>query len=220
MSKGFWGVIAAIFIVFAGLVVLGGDKTEAPSSGGSKLTQHVLGQGTTGVTLVEYGDYQCPYCQQYEPTVEAAIAKFGDQIKFQFRHFPITSAHPNAFAAARAAEAASYQGKFWEMHRGLYQSGNYQQWTQATNPNTFFDQYAKQLNLNVAQFKKDFASSKANDAINADLAEATKQGVTATPTFFLDGKKTEIGNDLASFEKVIQAAIDKKAKTETPAASN
>jgi protein-disulfide isomerase len=214
MSKGFWGVVVGIILVFIGIIAInsGGDKTDKSKSSKSDvvLSQHIKGKGTTNVTLVEYGDYQCPYCQQYEATVEAVIAKYGDQIKFQFRNFPISSAHPNAFAAARAAEAADQQGKFWEMHDLLYATQNYQVWTRETDPNVTFQRYAKLIGLNVAKFKTDFASSKVNNIINADLAEGTKLNVTGTPSFFLNGKKIEITNTIEAFEKIINQAIAKQ----------
>ncbi len=138
MSKQFLGVLAVIILVFIGVFVITGNKKEPAtknSGSSSTLTQHVQGNTTTGVTLVEYGDYQCIHCEEYYPTVKQIQAEFNDQIKFQFRNFPLTSIHQNAFAAARGAEAASSQGKFWEMHDALYEPSNYQIWAQAKDPN-------------------------------------------------------------------------------------
>ncbi len=216
MSKSFWGVIVGIILVFVGVVALTGNKTAAPGSKSGTLTQHVEGNGKSGVTLVEYGDYQCPYCQQYYPIVKQVEAEFNDQIKLQFRNFPLVSLHHNAFAAARAAEAAALQNKFWEMHDVLYENNDpngASGWVAATDPNTYFDQFATQIGLNLTKFKADFSSSQVNDLINADEAEGNKLGVTGTPTFFLNGKQIQVGNDLASFEKVIKAAIDKQGAT-------
>jgi protein-disulfide isomerase len=215
MSKGFWGVIAAVILVFVGIAVLGGngDKTKSSSNSKGQLSQHIEGKGTSGVTLVEYGDFQCPFCEQYYPTVKSVTQEFGDQIKFQFRNFPLTSLHPNAFAAARAAEAAGLQGKYWEMHDALYDPANYQAWTNTTNPNPNFEQIAQQVGLNISQYKADFASSKVNDIINADMAEGNRLGITGTPTFYVNGKQTQIPNDLKSFEKTIKEAIAKQSKS-------
>jgi protein-disulfide isomerase len=213
MTKEFWGVIIAIVLIFVGIFAFSGDKEKSDTkSSASTLTQHVQGKGSTGVTLVEYGDYECPYCQLYYPTVKQVQAQFNDEIKFQFRNFPLQNAHKNAFAAARAAEAADMQGKFWEMHDMLYESQNYQVWTKASDAVVYFNQYAKQLGLDEAKFKTDFASKKVNNLINADLAEGTKLEITGTPTFFLDGKKIEVNNSVTSFEKVIKEAIAKKQK--------
>lgn len=219
MSKSFLGVIIAIIIVFVGVFALTSGKSKAPGKPGgnsSNLTQHVQGKGTTGVTLVEYGDFQCPYCQQYFSTLKQVKAEYGDGIKFQFRNFPLVSIHPNAFAASRAAEAASQQGKFWEMHDLLYQTADpsgQSGWVVSKNVTEIFNKYAQQLGLNVDQFKKDFSSGKVNDAINADLAEGNKLGVTGTPSFYLNGKKIEVNNDVASFKKVIDAEIAKQKST-------
>jgi len=214
MSKQFWGVILVIVLLFVGIFALSGNKSDSSSSSKSSsktLTNHTTGAGTTGVKLVEYGDFQCPYCEQYSSTVDNVVQEYGDKITFQFRNFPLTSLHQNAFAAARAAEAAALQDKYWEMHSTLYQASNWQDWTPAKDPTALFDTYAQQLGLNVDQFKKDFASSKVNDLINADLAEGTRLGITGTPSFFVDGKKVTINNDPAAFKKVIDAAIAKKA---------
>jgi protein-disulfide isomerase len=217
MSKQFLGVIVAIILVFVGVFALTNHKTTSTTASGKKsssstLTQHVEGKGTTGVSLVEYGDYECPYCEQYSSTVRLVQAEFNDQIKFQFRNFPLTSLHRNAFAAARAAEAAGLQNKFWEMHDALYDPSAWQSWTTATDPTTFFNQYAQILGLNVTQFKKDFASDTVNSLVNADMGEGNKLGVSGTPSFFLDGKQIQVANTQAAFEKVIKDAIAKKAK--------
>src|SRR3982751_2371511 len=140
MSKQFWGVIVAIIIVFVGIFVLTGNKsdTKSQNSNSSAATQHTMGKGTSGVTLVEYGDYQCPFCGEYYPTLKQVVAKYGDAIKFQFRNYPLTSLHQNAFSAARAAEAASLQSKFWQMHDLLYETQT--QWSAAKDPTSYFNQ--------------------------------------------------------------------------------
>ncbi|HEY5152994.1 MAG TPA: thioredoxin domain-containing protein [Candidatus Saccharimonadales bacterium] len=211
MSKQFLGVIVAVILIFVGIFIFSNGKNPQTSSGKSNtgtLTQHIEGKGSTGVTLVEYGDYECPFCGQYFPTVKQVQADFNDQIKFQFRNFPLVSIHQNAFAAARAAEAAALQNKFWEMHDLLYEAQS--QWAGAGDPTPFFNQYAQQLGLNLAQFKTDYASSKVNDLINADTAEGTKLNVQGTPSFFLDGKQINVGNNVSAFEKLINAEIVKK----------
>lgn len=229
MSKQFLGVIIAIIIALVGIFALTGGKSQS-SGGGSKsnpgtLTEHVEGKGTTGVTLVEYGDYQCPYCGEYFPTVQQIVSHYGDKIKFQFRNFPLTEIHQNAFAAARAAEAAGLQNKFWPMNEMLYQ--NQSQWDSLNDPSNVFNQYAQQAGLNLNQFKTDYASSKVNDLINADEAEGNKLGIQGTPTFFLDGKQLNNTSlidssgkpSAAAFEKLIDGEIAKKAGSQaaTPA---
>jgi protein-disulfide isomerase len=222
MSKGFLAVIAVVVLLFVGVFAFSGHKSNSnskSSSRGGTPTNHVEGQGKSGVTLVEYGDYQCPFCEQYYPVVKQIAAEFNDQIIFQFRNLPLTSIHQNAFAGARAAEAAAAQGKFWEMHDVLYQ--NQSQWSESSNPSQFFQLYAKQLGLNVAQFNKDYSSNKVNEAINADTAEFPKDYKAATgsydankdegtPTFFLNGKKIQSTANASSFESQIKQAIAQK----------
>ncbi len=221
MSKGFWAVIAAIVLLFVGLAVFGGnDKAKDTASGkdgkDSSLSNNVLGKGTSGVTLVEYGDYECPYCTAAAPVIKAGIAAFGDKIKFQFRHFPLTNIHRNAFAAARAAEAAAVQGKFWEMHDSLYDASNNLVWTKANSPNPFFEKYAESIGLNMDKYKKDFASSQVNDIINADMAEGTRLDITGTPTFYINGKKVTIEPTIDSFNKAVNEALAKQSTDSKP----
>ncbi|HSW98818.1 MAG TPA: thioredoxin domain-containing protein [Candidatus Saccharimonadales bacterium] len=187
MSKSFWAVIAVIVVIFGGILLLNGHKNSPGSSSNAKPTSHIEGKGATGVTLIEYGDYQCPYCGEFYPFVKQVAAKYNDQIYFQFRNLPLIQVHQNALAAARAAEAASNQGKFWEMHDLLYE--NQSAWAEGGSPQATFDRFATQLGLNVAQFDKDAASAATNDIINADLAAFDKTGAEkSTPAFFVDGK--------------------------------
>jgi protein-disulfide isomerase len=225
MSKQFWAVIAVIVLLFVGLFALSGSKSDTSSkSSGKTLTQHVSGNGKSGVTLVEYGDYQCPFCQQYYATVKQVQTDMNDQIHFQFRNFPLVNNHKNAFAAARAAEAAALQNKFWEMHDLLYEQNDpngQNGWVAAGDPTPYFNQFAQQIGLNAAQFKKDFASVKVNDLINADMAEGGRLGITGTPTFYLDGKQVNASQlvdsqgrpSVAAFEKTINAEIAKKSSS-------
>jgi len=228
MDKRFWAVIAAIIIIFGGIVVVNNrnkDNSGDKSSDG-KATSHVEGSNSKGITLVEYGDFQCPVCGLYEPTVKQVAEKYKDDIQFQFRHFPLQQVHPNAFAASRAAEAASLQNKFWEMHDLLYANQN--EWSAASDPVSMFNGYAKTLGINVEQFKTDFTSGKVNGAIQADISAGNKLKVTGTPTFFLNGKLVELKSlvgsdnypDIKKFSAVIDAAIKEQAakKPATPPA--
>lgn len=233
MTKQFWGIIAAVVIVLGGIFFIT-NHSSAPGSSASP-THHVHGSTQYGITLVEYGDYQCPACASYEPTVEQAYAKYKDEVQFQFRNLPLTSLHPNAFAGARAAEAAALQNKFWEMHDLLYQeneqyvasNGTLKTWINSSSPSSYFTKYAQQLGLNVDQFKKDYASSKVNNAINADLAAFKATGKDeATPTFFLNGKQVSMADpktgqpSLDQFSKVLDAAIAAKKPAATPASNS
>lgn len=208
-------ILVVLVVLFGGLLVLNKRKANAPENGEAKSearpTEHKVGQGTTGVTLTEYGDFQCPACYQFYPLVKQIKTTYGDQITFQFRHFPLTQMHNYALLSARAAEAAGMQGKFFEMHDLLYE--NQQMWSSSSDPTKTFEGYAKQLGLNVDQFKKDMASEQVNDSVQADLAEANKKNYSSTPTFEVNGKKIENPRDLEGFKKVIDDAIKKAANT-------
>ncbi len=213
MSKQFWIVVIIVVIGLIGIFSLTGKST--PSTTNSKPSEHIEGLGKDGITLVEYGDYQCPYCGEYYSVVKQIAQIYNTQIYFQFRNFPLTSIHPNAFAGARAAEAASLMGKFWQMHDLLYQAnqayynsnGANPGWIGTTNPLPVFDQYASSLGLNVNKFNQLYNSSEVNNTIIADENAGNSLGVNATPTFFLNGKQIQVGISVPAFEKVINAEI-------------
>lgn len=190
MDKRFLAILGVIVVIFGGILFINNqNKTTITANP----TNNVMGKLDSKVTLVEYGDFQCNACQMYSSTTEAVRTKYADRVKFQFRNLPIPSLHPNAIGGARAAEAAALQGKFWEMHGLLYKYSNWTVWTNATDPNSNFESYARQLSLDVTKFKADFKSEKVNATINADIAEFEKTGAqTATPTYFLNGKKIDL----------------------------
>ncbi|HSD55652.1 MAG TPA: thioredoxin domain-containing protein [Candidatus Saccharimonadales bacterium] len=212
MDKRFWAIIGVIIVVFAGILMVNNNSKDKDASSGSnaKATEHIRGKADSKVKLVEYGDFQCPYCGQYYPIVEQVVAKYEDKIAYQFRNLPLNQIHQNAFAASRAAEAADEQGKFWDMYHLLYQ--NQKSWSDSTSVNSIFNGYAEQLKLNLTQFKKDFASSKVNARINADKEafNKTKEAVS-TPTFFLNGKKIE-ATSADEFGKLIDAELKKNGQ--------
>lgn len=209
MSKSFWAIIAIIVIIFGGIVVFNKNEDKNASNNATP-TSHIVGKGAAGITLMEYGDFECSFCGRYYPIVEQVKEKYKDQIFFQFRNLPLSQVHKHAFAAARAAEAADKQGKFWEMYNLLFQ--NQASWVAEDNASKVFEQYATQLGLNLEQFKKDVPSSEINDTINADIAEFNKTKETkSTPTFFLDGKKIQ-ATSVEEFSKLIDEAIAAKNK--------
>jgi protein-disulfide isomerase len=192
MSGRFWAIIGVIVAIFVGFLVFGnnGDK-KSSSSNAPSVSSHLKGKLDSNVKLVEYGDFQCTVCGGYYPVMRQVFAAYQGKISFQFRNLPITQLHNNAFAAARAAEAASLQNKFWEMHDLLYE--NQSAWSASNTPLDYFKQYAKQLGLDSKKFEKDFASSDVNRVINGDVSafKETKNDV-ATPTFFLNGQKLDL----------------------------
>lgn len=215
MSKRFLVVLLVCVLGLFGVYVAT-SKKDSKDNGGkttgdtSKVSNHVIGENSKKVTLVEYGDFQCPACGQYYPIVKQVKEKYAKEIQFQFRNFPLSQIHQNARASSRAAEAAAKQNKFWEMHDLLYD--NQASWQSSNNTAPIFESYASQLGLDLTKYKADYASTEVNDIINADYAEGAKLGVNSTPTFFIQGKKLEKNpQNLDEFNKLIDEAI-KNAK--------
>ena len=215
MSKQFIAIVIACLLGLFGIFTITSKKdsgttgTGSTNSSKSSLSNNVTGKNSKKVTLVEYGDFQCPACGQYHPIIKQLVTDYQNDIQFQFLNFPLQQIHPNARAAARAAEAAAKQNKYWEMHDLLYEQQS--SWETSSSTKTIFEGFAKQLGLNVQQFSTDFASSAVNSTINADYEEGNKLGVSGTPTFFLQGKKIENPQTLDAFKKLIDQAI-KEAK--------
>jgi protein-disulfide isomerase len=230
VSKQFLAIIAAVIIVLGGVFFITNknDNSTGSSGGSAGPTNHVEGSASSGVKLVEYGDYECPYCGQYYPLVKQVADQYKDKIQFQFRNLPLTQIHKNAFAGARAAEAASLQGKFWEMHDKLYENqdpNGASGWVVSDDPlNAYFVNFARQIGLNINQFKADYSSSKVNNTINADVAAFKKTGAEeATPAFFLDGKQIHPGYSLSDFQKAIDTELKNKGvdtSSAAPASTN
>jgi protein-disulfide isomerase len=141
---------------------------------------HRQGPENAAVTLVEYGDYECPYCGEAYPIVKRIQQELGDKLQFVFRNFPLTAAHPHAEKAAEAAESAGAQGKFWEMHDALYEHQD-----DLTNDGLL--RIAASIGLDEQTLKSDLASAKFEDRVYEDFMSGVRSGVNGTPTFFIDG---------------------------------
>ena len=137
------------------------------------------------VVLEEYGDYQCPPCGLLYPVLKDIEHEYGKQLQIVFHHFPLTKIHKNAMNAARAAEAARNQGKFWEMHDRLYRNQN--AWKDLDDPRPMFIQYARELGLYTDRFTRDLDSPDVEQRIAADMQKGTSIGITGTPTLLIDG---------------------------------
>ena len=173
------------------------------------IADHTLGNKDAKVVLIEYGDYQCPGCSTAAPKAKAVAEKYSDDMVLIFRNFPISNSHPNARAAAAVAESAAFQGKFWEMHDMIY--ANQDSWSQASasdRTNVFLG-YARELKLNEEQLKKDLSEPRITKKINFDVALGRKQGVSATPSFYLNGKPVEATNDADYLETAVKEELKK-----------
>ncbi len=167
-------------------------------------TDHVRGALYGKVTLVEFGDFQCPACGAYEPLVRQVTQDNPTILKVVFRHYPLTQIHQNALLAAKAGEAASIQGKFWEMHDMLYD--NQKTWSNGINAREYFLTYATTLKLDIAKFTSDMDSPAVEAKILAEYKEGTQLGIQGTPTFFLNGKMIQNPQSIDAFNTLIREA--------------
>jgi formate-nitrite transporter family protein len=142
---------------------------------------HVKGPADAPVTLVEYGDFQCPYCGQVAPVADRLLEHFGDQLRFAFREFPLTESHQYAYDAAEAAEAAAAQGKFWEMHDVLYAH------QRALDPQHLV-QYAETIGLDADKVAAALENDTFGPRIERDMRSGEESGVPGTPAFFINGQ--------------------------------
>lgn len=218
MGKRFIVIIIILIAAFAGILWSSKKDAQAPDGTNpqAQTSSHITGNGTSGVTLVEYADFQCPGCVGVYPIVKEVVAKYQDQITFQFVHFPLVQIHPNAMAAHRAAEAAGNQGKFWEMYDLIY--SGHSSWSQSSAASSIFETYATQLNLNIDQYNTDVPSSAVNDVIQADIKKGQSENIEATPTFILNGQKlAETPTTVEEFSKLIDEAISTSIPASEPA---
>ena len=166
---------------------------------------HAKGPANAPVTLVEYGDYECPHCGRAHPIVRSIQHALGERLRFVFRNFPLTEVHPNAENAAEAAEAAGAQGKFWEMHDELFDN------QQALEP-TDLIAHAKRLGLDTEAVGAALERHDHAARVREDFMSGVRSGVNGTPTFFLNGKRYDGEWDrrhlLAAIEEIIQTAAE------------
>jgi len=215
MKKGIWIII--VLAVLGGLYFLfsqGGTKIEPAFEVGVlhpldniKGLPAQAGNASSTIVLMEYSDFQCPACRTYYPVVRQIMQEFGDKITLVYRHFPLTGIHANAEFAARAAEAASKQGKFWEMHDLLFEKQN--EWSSSANVSEIFESYAKLLDLNIEQFRSDWKSEGVKNFVSAQRMHALKSGLQGTPSFFINGKQIQNPSSVDDFRKVITEALAK-----------
>ena len=163
-------------------------------------SDHVQGPATAPVTLVEYGDYECPSCGQAYPIVKELQRRLGSQLRFVFRNFPLATAHPHAERAAEAAEAAGSQGRFWPIHDVLFEN-------QDALDDEDLVRYAAALGLDESQFVADLAGRAHAARVREDFMGGVRSGVNGTPTFFINGGRHDGPFDLETLLAAIKDEI-------------
>lgn len=167
---------------------------------------HVLGPQNAKVELVEYGDFQCAFCGKAYPVVKRVQKAMNGILKFGYRNFPMTQQHPDALGAAKAAEAAGIQGRYWQMHELLFENQEYLDYESLL-------QYAVELSLDVNKFARDFRGQKVEDKVLWDFETGVRSGVNGTPTFFIKGARYD--GDW-SYYSLIQALQSVAAESHAP----
>jgi len=165
---------------------------------------HIRGADDAPVTLVEYGDYQCPYCGQAEVVIRQLLDSFGDELRYVWRHLPLEDVHPNAQRAAEAAEAASAQGRFWAMHDTLLTHQD------ELSPRDL-RRHAASVGLDVDRFAEDLRTREHAERVADDVRSADASGVTGTPTFFVNGQRHQGAYDVPTLTQAVRAARSRAA---------
>jgi protein-disulfide isomerase len=160
---------------------------------------HIQGSADAAVTLVEYGDYECPYCGAAYPIVKEVQSRMGERLRFVFRNFPISTSHPHAEHAAEAAEAAAAQGSFWEMHDVLYEN-------QKRLRDEDLRGYAEKLALDVERFDTELADHAHADRVHEDFLTGVRSGVNGTPTFYINGARHDDSYDAETLLAALERA--------------
>ncbi|OGH11018.1 MAG: hypothetical protein A3B38_02385 [Candidatus Levybacteria bacterium RIFCSPLOWO2_01_FULL_36_13] len=208
---GLWGGVAAL----VGIAILGLALFVNKSPSSTVNTDQTVplatkydfekGPKDSKVTLIEYGDYQCPACASYHPIVNKILADYKN-LHFVYRFFPLSNIHKNAEISAKAAYAANVQGKFFEMHNALYENQN--DWSESTTPQTIFVNYAQMLGLDTAKFTNDLNSTQAKAFVADSEKESISAGLNSTPSFYLNGARIN-PNSYEDFKKLIDDAFKK-----------
>jgi protein-disulfide isomerase len=218
MSKAIKPLIVIILAVgvAAGAAVYLSRGTEEPTDSKAPLHADIKGGGQirgpleggeAQVTLVEFGDYQCPSCGAYHPFVKEILNRYPKQLRLEFHHYPLISLHPNAMAAAMAAEAAGEQGRYWEMHDALFE---YQgQWSNTPNAEAVFLALASRIGLDSNAFMRAMRSPELQQRILKDVERAQVAKVEAVPTFFINGEQQHIKLSMDEFVQTIEAHLRK-----------
>lgn len=197
-------VVAPLF----GLLVLFTLLSQGPTYSPAELadTDHIRGDQSTPVTITVYADFQCPACAQENQLMSRAWPSISNKAHVVFRHFPITSTHPNAWQASLYAEAASRQDRFWEIHDYLFL--NQGLWGPASDPLSEFDSYALELNLDVERLHADMDADDVVEKVRNDQRGGTAAGVRSTPTIFINGSLASVTTVTRLVELVEEAFIE------------
>jgi protein-disulfide isomerase len=183
------------------------NTSAAPTHVDIKGGGHFRGPANASVTLVEFGDYQCPSCGAYHPLVKEVLNRYPQQVRLEYHHFPLITVHPNTMLASQAVEAAGDQGKFWEMHDAVFEHQN--DWAGSPNPEPVFITLATGLGLDINKFMQGLRSPEIQQRILKDVERGQDARVEATPTFFINGEQIHVRLSMEDFVQVIEGHLHK-----------
>lgn len=208
------GIVATIIVGLFGFIIYSSQQRKAEQDRIANTPVTISDSGWTKgatdsaqVTLVEYADFQCPACQANVPLVQQVLAEYPEEVKFVYKHFPLSSIHKNAVPAGIAAEAAGKQEKFWEMHDLLFEKQAEWSVLGASEVKERFVEYAQTLGLDVDTFRQDMEDKSLAEKVNEQQNEGINLGVMGTPTFFANGKRIDSGN-----YELLKAAVEAELK--------
>lgn len=218
------GIVATVILIGAGVFLMSkGGSSSSPSAskvsinilvpkdanvtGGISVGSYLPASSSAKVTLVEFGDYQCPACIEYHPIIKQILADFSGKVNYVFRNYPL-SQHANAPISAYAVESAGLQGKYWQMYDKVYESTA--QWVTSTDAKSILIGYAVELGLDVEKFKADIDSNAVKAKIQSDMNDGNLVNLNATPTFYLNGLKIDnLKGDYQDFKNLINTELQK-----------
>jgi protein-disulfide isomerase len=204
-----WAIVIVV-VIFGGLKLINWINTPTVEivSEPVEVTEDDWTKGAENaeITIIEYSDFQCPACKSYYPIINRLGDELSDSVRVVYRHFPLVSIHHNAFDAARAAEAAGRQGKFWDMHDLLFE--NQDEWSNDGSPKDKFIDYANELELDEESFKNDYESSEVEDKINEHIFQANRLGINSTPSFVLNDQLIQNPRGYEAFKTLVEENLN------------
>jgi protein-disulfide isomerase len=213
VSKSLIVIVLAVAVAAGAAVYLSrqpdqpSETAAAPAHADIRGGGHFRGPENAALTLVEFGDYQCPSCGAFHPLVKEILNRYPQQVRFEFHHFPLISIHPNTMLASMTAEAAGEQGHYWEMHDALFE--HQREWADSPNAEPIFIALASRFGLDTNRFMQALRSPQVQDRILKDVTRGQDAKVEATPTFFINGERISVKLSMEDFVQVIEAHLHK-----------
>jgi protein-disulfide isomerase len=229
------GIFILIMVAIVGGIFFlsrGEDAAPANSNGDTQTSSipdpreddHARGASEAAVVIVEYSDFQCPACKSAHGPLAAFVDANAENVKFIYRHFPLTTIHKHAQAAAYASEAAALQGKFWEMHDKLFEKQS--EWSASREPVVHFVNYAKELGLDLDKFSSDYDSEEVRASVDQDAQDAAEANLPGTPSLFVNGGRYDLALGLEPLQELvtqlanIQEQVSEATESGAPASSS